>query len=73
MLIRTLGLCLIEFICFIISIALCGTKNCTKHSTCIDNKCVCDKGFHGNGFIKCERKYKGLTSLQKDILQANVC
>lgn len=36
---------------------LCNNRKCVEHSFCDDGKCKCDEGYHGNGYVQCERKY----------------
>lgn len=33
--------------------ALCNANRCTEHAVCFNDKCVCNRGYTGNGYAKC--------------------
>ena len=35
----------------------CNGQKCVEHAECKNSTCVCETGFHGDGFFKCERKF----------------
>lgn len=42
---------------YIISVAeLCQSKKCGAYAFCDANECICQNGYHGNPYVKCERK-----------------
>ncbi|KAK3099984.1 hypothetical protein FSP39_012964 [Pinctada imbricata] len=34
---------------------LCNGKTCADNARCVNGKCECEGGYHGNGYVKCER------------------
>lgn len=43
------------YIC-ISALSVCGGKSCVANAHCFNYKCVCDTGYVGSGYSKCESK-----------------